>query len=81
MFDCLLLLDAPQPLPNPIGRFGYTIGQSGVISVEIEANPVPHLEWTVRDEKIVEGSTDRSGRIEAAGIKDLVSEGLVLGSF
>lgn len=39
--------------------------------MEIQANPVPHLEWTVRDEKISEGNTDRSGRIEAATVRDL----------
>lgn len=43
----------------------------GVITLEIQANPAPHLEWKVRDEKIVEGSTDHSGRIEAATVKDL----------
>lgn len=68
------VLDPPQPLPNPIDKFGFAIGKLGVISLEIQANPAPHLEWTVRDEKIVEGSTDRSGRIEAATVKDLVGE-------
>lgn len=68
-----LFLDPPQPLPNPIDKFGFAIGKLGVISLEIQANPRPHLEWTVRDETIVEGSTDRSGRIEAASVKDLVS--------
>lgn len=68
----IFVLDPPQPLPNPIDKFGFSIGKLGVISLEIQANPAPHLEWTVRDEKIVEGSTDRSGRIEAASVKDLV---------
>lgn len=43
----------------------------GVITLEIQANPAPHLEWTVRGEKILEGRTDQSGRLQASNVKDL----------
>lgn len=39
--------------------------------MEIQANPAPRLEWTVRDETITQGGTDRSGRIEAGTVTDL----------
>lgn len=66
------VLDPPLPRENPIELFGYNVGQAGTIFVEIEANPKPQIEWQVRDQRIKEGSTDSTGRIEAEAAKDLV---------
>ncbi|XP_065167922.1 fasciclin-3-like isoform X2 [Atheta coriaria] len=60
----------PLSQQNPIDKFGYEIGKSGIISVVVEANPKPQIEWTIRGEKIREGNVDRSGRIEAESAQD-----------
>lgn len=60
------------PLPqDTIDKFGYTIGQTGIIKVEIEANPKPQLEWTIDGQRIKEGGNDLTGRIEAETARDL----------
>ncbi|XP_025830987.1 fasciclin-3 isoform X2 [Agrilus planipennis] len=61
----------PLPLQSPIDKFGYEIGQMGIISIEFEANPKPHVEWTIRDNRLREGTSDISGRIEAEVVEDL----------
>ncbi|CAH0548623.1 unnamed protein product [Brassicogethes aeneus] len=61
----------PLPQPNPIDLFGYKIGQIGSITVDVEANPKPQIEWTVNGQKIREGSSDNTGRIEASNAQDL----------
>lgn len=80
VFPCLSIkqiwfsfLDPPlPPTTNPIDLFGYNVGQPGIIKVDIQANPKPQIEWTVRDQHIKEGTTDSSGRIAAEIVKDLV---------
>ncbi|CAH1140428.1 unnamed protein product, partial [Phyllotreta striolata] len=62
---------APLPITEPQDKFGYQIGRVGNISIIIEANPKPKIEWTIGGQKIREGSTDNTGRIEAEAIKDL----------
>lgn len=64
--------DPPLPQGNPIDKFGYEIGKAGIISVEIDANPKPQLEWLVRDQTIKENSIDSTGRIQAEAIQDMV---------
>ncbi|KAF2894388.1 hypothetical protein ILUMI_11783 [Ignelater luminosus] len=61
----------PLPQSNPIDKFGYVLGQNGIIALEIEANPRPHLEWSIRDQVIKEGGHDSTGRIKADEIRDL----------
>ncbi|XP_044762896.1 fasciclin-3 isoform X2 [Coccinella septempunctata] len=61
----------PQPLKNPLEQFGYIIGQQGVISVVIEANPKPKIEWFVAGQNIKEGNSDNTGRIDAQPIVEL----------
>ncbi|XP_031330069.1 fasciclin-3-like isoform X3 [Photinus pyralis] len=62
---------APIPQLNPIDKFGYSLGKEGIISLVIEANPRPHLEWTIRDQTIKAGGHDSTGRIMAEEIRDL----------
>ncbi|KAK5637963.1 hypothetical protein RI129_012258 [Pyrocoelia pectoralis] len=62
---------APIPQLNPIDKFGYTLGKDGIISLVVEANPRPHLEWTIRDQVIKAGGHDSTGRIKAEEIRDL----------
>lgn len=69
----LFVVDPPQPQGNPIEIFGFTIGQPGTISIELSSNPKPHIEWTVRGQKISEGNTDPTGRIAATAPTELVS--------
>ncbi|XP_045465832.1 fasciclin-3 isoform X2 [Harmonia axyridis] len=61
----------PQPLKNPLEQFGYIIGQQGVISITIEANPKPKIEWFVAEQNIKEGNSDSTGRIDAQPIIEL----------
>lgn len=65
--------DAPLPLGNPIDRFGYELGRPGIITVEIDANPKPRLEWRVRGETLKEGGVDSTGRVQAEFAQELVS--------
>nr|XP_022905960.1 fasciclin-3 isoform X1 [Onthophagus taurus] len=61
----------PLPQGNPIERFGFELSQPGTIQVEIEANPQPMVEWTVREQKIQAGSVDATGRIHAEEVQDM----------
>lgn len=63
---------SPLPVYDSLDKFGYQIGKIGVINVTIEANPQPQIEWDIGGQKIREGSTDNTGRIEAEGVKNLV---------
>lgn len=67
-----------MPQSNPIDKFGYVLGQNGIIALELEANPRPHLEWNIRDQTIKEGGHDSTGRIKADEIRDLVSYNLTV---
>ncbi|KAF5280484.1 hypothetical protein FQA39_LY18065 [Lamprigera yunnana] len=62
---------SPIPQPNPIDKFGYILGKEGIVSLIIEANPKPHLEWTIRDQVIKAGGHDNTGRIKAEELHDL----------
>ncbi|XP_017785393.1 PREDICTED: fasciclin-3 isoform X2 [Nicrophorus vespilloides] len=62
---------APIPLTNPIDKFGFELGKPGMISIEIDANPKPQIEWEIRGQKIREGTIDNTGRIEAESAQDL----------
>ncbi|CAH2003547.1 unnamed protein product [Acanthoscelides obtectus] len=62
---------APEPAEEPLDKFGYQIGRLGVINVTFRANPRPKIEWSVAGEKIREGYTDSTGRMEAEELKDL----------
>ncbi|KAK9886346.1 hypothetical protein WA026_015863 [Henosepilachna vigintioctopunctata] len=61
----------PQALKEPLEQFGYQIGQPGTISLKIESNPKPKIEWAVAGQIIREGSSDNTGRIEAQNVKEL----------
>ncbi|XP_074039691.1 fasciclin 3 isoform X2 [Leptinotarsa decemlineata] len=62
---------APLPTYEPIDKFGYQIGKVGLVNVTIEANPKPQIEWTIGGQKVREGSTDNTGRIEAEAVREL----------
>ncbi|XP_048514962.1 fasciclin-3 isoform X1 [Athalia rosae] len=61
---------APQP-QSTIERFGYVIGQPGIVNVTVQANPRPHFLWSINDEKINEGQPDESNRIETSTAVEL----------
>ncbi|KAL3271904.1 hypothetical protein HHI36_022374, partial [Cryptolaemus montrouzieri] len=61
----------PQKLREPLEQFGYQIGQPGVISLIIESNPKPKIEWAIGGEMIREGASDSTGRIEAQPLREL----------
>lgn len=61
-----------MPATEDLHKFGYTIGQAGAISVVIRANPRPRIAWELDGELITEDRFDRSGRIKANVIRDLV---------
>ncbi|KAJ8921152.1 hypothetical protein NQ315_013624, partial [Exocentrus adspersus] len=62
---------APLPIYDSLDKFGYQIGKMGLINVTIEANPQPQIEWDIGGQKIREGSTDNTGRIEAEQVYNL----------
>lgn len=68
----VFLVDSPLPQQEPIDKFGYIIGQTGEIKVEIDANPKPQIEWQIDGQRIREGANDNTGRIEAENARDLV---------
>ncbi|XP_018358858.1 PREDICTED: fasciclin-3 isoform X2 [Trachymyrmex cornetzi] len=53
----------PQSQPT-VERFGYIIGQEGVINVTVYANPRPRFIWRVNNERIEEGRPDESNRLQ-----------------
>ncbi|GJQ75304.1 putative coreceptor-mediated virion attachment to host cell [Trypoxylus dichotomus] len=59
------VLYPPLPKATPIDLFGYELGRPGIITVEIDANPKPKLEWNVKGETLKEGGVDSTGRIQA----------------
>lgn len=65
-------LVAPVPVYDSLDKFGYQIGRLGLINITFEANPKPHIDWIINQETINEASTDRTGRIEAEAVRDLV---------
>ncbi|RZB40578.1 fasciclin-3 [Asbolus verrucosus] len=69
-----LLTFPVAPLPQgELDKFGYTIGQPGLISVVMQANPRPFIEWDIGGERLKENANDQTGRIEAEPITELVS--------
>lgn len=67
-----------MPQPDPIDKFGYAIGETGEIKIEIDANPKPQIEWQIDGQRIREGANDNTGRIEAEMAKDLVYSLLII---
>lgn len=65
-------LVAPRPMYGPNEQFGFIMGQEGIITVQIHANPQPNLTWTVDNEHIPEGKVDSTQRFEAYKIQDMV---------
>ncbi|XP_051162646.1 fasciclin-3 isoform X2 [Leptopilina boulardi] len=45
-------------------RFGYVVGQQGVVNVTIEANPQPYFTWIVDSESIQAGAADSTNRLQ-----------------
>ncbi|KAG7212787.1 hypothetical protein KM043_013047 [Ampulex compressa] len=66
----LQVLYPPQPQP-PIERFGFTIGQQGVVNVTVYANPRPSFMWRINKEQVYEGRPDESNRIESSSAVDM----------
>ena len=65
-------LVAPRPIPGTIEQFGFIVGEEGIISVQIHANPKPELIWTVDQENIPEGSFDSTQRFQANTVRSMV---------
>jgi len=65
-------LVAPRPIAGPIEQFGFIVGEEGIITVQIHANPRPYLTWTVDYESISEGNTDSTQRFQATRIQNMV---------
>jgi len=65
-------LVAPRPLPAPLEQFGFIVGEEGIITVQIHANPKPYLTWIVDQERINEDSSDSTKRFHANRIQDMV---------
>jgi len=62
---------APRPLPAPLEQFGFIVGEEGIITVQIHANPKPYLTWIVDQESINEDSSDSTKRFHANRIQDM----------
>jgi hypothetical protein len=65
-------LVAPRPLPGPLEQFGFIVGEEGIITVQIHANPKPYVTWTVDQESIPEDNVDTTQRFQANRIQDMV---------
>lgn len=65
-------LVSPRPLPGPLEQFGFMVGEEGVITVQIHANPRPYVTWTVDYENIPEDSMDSTQRFQANRLRDMV---------
>lgn len=62
---------APRPITGTIEQFGFIVGEEGIISVQIHANPKPQLTWTVDYESIPEGSIDTTQRFQANPVRTM----------
>jgi hypothetical protein len=65
-------LVAPRPPSGQMEQFGFIVGEEGIITVQIHANPKPMLTWTVDYERIPEGSMDTTQRFQADRIREMV---------
>jgi hypothetical protein len=63
---------APRPIDGTVEQFGFIVGEEGVISVQIHANPKPRLTWTIDQDSFPEGSMDLTQRFEATSARDMV---------
>jgi hypothetical protein len=68
----MVSLVAPRPITGTIEQFGFIVGEEGIISVQIHANPKPQLTWTVDYESIPEGSIDTTQRFQANPVRTMV---------
>jgi hypothetical protein len=68
----MFCLVAPRPVDGNIEQFGFIVGEEGVISVQIHANPKPKLTWIIDQDSFPEGSMDLTQRFEATSARDLV---------
>jgi len=62
----------PRPLPGSLEQFGFIVGEEGIITVQIYANPRPYVTWIVDQESIQEGNTDSTQRFQANRVRDMV---------
>jgi len=65
-------LVAPRPLPGTLEQFGFIVGEEGIITVQIHANPKPRVTWTVDYESILEGNVDTTQRFQANHVRNMV---------
>jgi hypothetical protein len=65
-------LVAPRPIDGTVEQFGFIVGEEGIISVQIHANPKPKLTWIIDQDSFPEGSMDRTPRFEATSARDMV---------
>lgn len=62
---------APRPIDGTVEQFGFIVGEEGVISVQIHANPKPKLTWVIDRDSFPEGSMDITQRFEATSARDM----------
>jgi hypothetical protein len=65
-------LVSPRSVHGTIEQFGFKVGEEGIISVQIQANPKPRLTWTVDREMFTEGHMDATQRFEATSATGMV---------
>lgn len=68
----MFCLVAPRPVDGIIEQFGFIVGEEGIISVQIHANPKPRLTWKIDEDIFPEGSMDLTQRFEATSARDMV---------
>lgn len=68
----LFCLVAPRPIEGVVEQFGFIVGEEGIISVQIHANPKPKLTWIIDQDSFSEGNMDRTQRFEATSARDMV---------
>jgi hypothetical protein len=67
-----LSLVSPRAIDRTIEQFGFIVGEEGIISVQVQANPKPYFIWTVDQESFSEGRMDSTQRFEAISARGMV---------